>query len=242
MYKIKDWQCFEIEQTQSTNDEIKKYCTERGQKIVLRTNRQTAGRGRRGRQWICMEGNLFFSMALEFDVLRAGDLVIMSSLSLLQTIADFNPDAQLQIKWPNDVLLYEAKVSGILLEKAQENYMIIGIGVNIVAAPQENDLIYKATSLKQHAINTDAKTFMDSYIRHFESNLEAYAAFKTKEIFTTWKSHLKGIGSKIKIRQEKGEMNGIFLGVDTNANLLLKTQDKIQKITVGDIFYCKVNE
>lgn len=79
-------------------------------------------------------------------------LVILCGLSLCQIIKELNPQNLVQIKWPNDVLINGAKVSGMLLEKGPNDYIIIGIGVNIVNYPQEKDIIYKTTSLQHENI------------------------------------------------------------------------------------------
>ena len=67
------WKIYSFDEIGSTNDEIQKYCCESGKNIVVCAKKQTAGRGRRGRSWNCAAGNLFFSLAFEFELQRAGE-------------------------------------------------------------------------------------------------------------------------------------------------------------------------
>ena len=90
MELLNGWQYYEYNEVESTNDTIKQYCITEGQRIIVKANTQTAGRGRRGRSWLSIEGNLFFSLALESSLKNIGCLVLVSGLSLLQTIKYFS--------------------------------------------------------------------------------------------------------------------------------------------------------
>jgi BirA family biotin operon repressor/biotin-[acetyl-CoA-carboxylase] ligase len=93
-----------LQEVGSTNDVAAKYATSAlGQKLVIQAKRQTAGRGRPGRSWQSLEGNLFFSMLLEFPLQNLGKLIMAAALSLLETIKQYNPYSDVCLKWPNDV-------------------------------------------------------------------------------------------------------------------------------------------
>ena len=230
------WQIHTFAEVGSTNDVIKDYCNKTGQYVVVRAERQTAGRGRRGRLWNSMDGNLFFSLALEISLQYFGQLVIAAALSLLQAIKALAPKADVQLKWPNDVLLGGAKVSGMLLEKGPNEYMIIGIGVNILQYP-EVGMLYPTTSLKQEKINTTAADFMMLYLQYFEYNLQLMHNGQTALLRQQWLENAKGVGDMIKVLQEDQELCGIFKGIDENAHLLLEKDNKICQIRAGDVFY-----
>ena len=137
MTEIEDWNYISLGQIKSTNDEARQYCIEPNQKTIVRAESQTAGRGRRGRKWASGKGNLYFSMAFEFDLKNVGNLVMISSLSLAQVIEEYNPNARPSLKWPNDVLINNCKLSGILIEKGEGNYVIMGIGINVATTPKK---------------------------------------------------------------------------------------------------------
>lgn len=218
----------------STNDTALKYAQNGiGQRLVIVAQRQTAGRGRRGRKWQSLDGNLFFSVLLEFPLQNLGHLVMASALSLLKTIKIFTPTADVQLKWPNDVLLNGAKVSGILIEKGAGEYMIVGIGVNIVQAPDQIGMLYPVISLRKAGIVTTPEQFLQKYLEQFAKNILLSPVILRQE----WLQNAKGIGQIIKIKQNNTEQTGIFVGIDENADLLLQTKDKIQKIMAGDVFY-----
>ena len=134
MALIDKWIYYIFDEVSSTNDVIKQYCSKSGKYIAVYAKKQTSGRGRRGRNWDSPRGNLFFSMAFEYELQRAGELAFACSLSLLQAVKKIAPYADIKLKWPNDVLLNNAKMSGILLEKGAEKYMIVGVGVNAFLA------------------------------------------------------------------------------------------------------------
>ena len=226
MTEIKDWNYVYEEQVSSTNDAIKKYCLEPGQKTVIRTSRQTAGRGRRGRKWFNGKGNLYFSLAFEFDIKQLGFLVMISSLSLAQTVEGLNPEASPSLKWPNDVLINNSKLSGILLEKAEGNYMIVGIGVNVETKPKKKQIHCKITSLKENGILCTAEEFMFAYLDNFNSNLALLQRGGKLQLRAEWLKRTCGIGQMITVRREDKVERGLFAGIDENMALLLTLYDE----------------
>lgn len=231
---IAGFEIISFAELKSTNDTAAEYAKNgAGQRLVITAQRQTAGRGRRGRKWQSLEGNLFFSVLLEFSLKNLGILVMASALGLLKTIKEFNPAADVQLKWPNDVLLNGAKVSGILLEKANADYMVVGVGVNIVQCPEQSGMLYPVISLQKAGIIATPAQFLQKYLEQFAKNILLDSANLRQE----WLQNAKGVGQIIKIKQNGVEQTGIFAGIDENADLLLQTKDKIQKIMAGDVFY-----
>ena len=161
--KIAGFEIIRFAEVGSTNDVAADYSHEPGKKLVVQAQRQTAGRGRRGRLWQSLDGNLFFSMLLEFPLSDLGKLVLCASLSLLETVKMYDKTVQVALKWPNDVLINDAKLSGMLLEKGNGNYIIVGIGVNVVQSPKTADMLYPTISLKEAGITTTADEFLEHY-------------------------------------------------------------------------------
>lgn len=237
MTEIEGWHYISLEQVDSTNDEAKKYCQIPHQKTVIQTHLQTSGRGRRGRKWLSGKDNLYFSMAFEFDLQQLGYLIIISSLSLAQVIEDYNPIYPPNIKWPNDILLNNCKLSGILIEKSEGNYIIVGIGVNIATAPNDRELLYKATSLSENGINCTAEEFLTSYIKKFNQNMILLQKSEGLTLRTEWLKRACGIGQTILVCREDKIEKGIFVGIDENMALILKQKNKVLKILAGDVFF-----
>ena len=231
------WNCVEYEQLGSTNDKAKELTlTAHGQKLAVTAQIQTAGRGRRGRTWQSFDGNLFLSLALPFELKDCTALVFMTSIALLQTIKNLCSKADVKLKWPNDVLLNGAKVSGILLEKGEGDYMIAGIGVNLKTAPK-TDIIYPTISLNDIGVDITPLAFRDKYLENFDALCEIFAKQGIVSIAKIWQTYAKGIGNKIIVKTAKEEKKGIFVGLNDNGMLMLKTPEKIEIISAGDVFF-----
>ena len=231
------WDIVRLDKVESTNDEARRFCDQPQRFTVVRALRQTAGRGRRGRIWQSMSGNLFFSMALEFDVRHVGHLVVLSALSMWHSIKELMPQAEVWCKWPNDILLHQAKVCGILLEKGEGNYMIVGVGVNIADAPKDSVLVYPTTSLLNEGCTILPDDFLQLYLKNFNAYLRILQTDGFEPLRQMWLDHAHGVGKEIIIKQEQAEQRGVFTGIDEEANLLLQQGTATKKIYAGDVFY-----
>ena len=240
MQKIKNWLWIDKSITDSTNDDAIAFSKElRQQKFIISAQKQTSGRGRRGRQWIGCEGNLFFSQGLEFPLQKIGELVCLSSLSLYQTISELLPHNNVKIKWPNDILINTEKVSGTLLEKGDGEYLVVGIGVNLNHIPDIANSNYNITSLLAHGISVDRLSFLRSYINKFDNNYEQLETHGFPIIRKLWLSAVYGLEKEISVITENNSINGIFKGIGDKGELLLEVDNIIKKIYTGDVFYIK---
>ncbi len=232
------WHFFEYDEISSTNDQAKALTANEKEKFVVIAKNQTAGRGRRGRNWKSFEGNLFFSIALPNQEQQNTALVLISSLAILETIKKLDNHIKVELKWPNDVLLNDKKISGILLEKGQREYMIIGIGVNIKISPVSEDLIYPVTSLAEEGIKISPQSFMTTYIYFFDKLINTFEREGMIFIVREWMKYAKGVGSNIIVRLPKTDKEGKFAGLaDDDGSLILQTSSGKEKITVGDVFF-----
>ncbi|MBP5353425.1 MAG: biotin--[acetyl-CoA-carboxylase] ligase [Alphaproteobacteria bacterium] len=235
--KYDDWHILRFEELASTNDEAQKYCRKPGYLTAVKAKRQTAGRGRLGRKWLSYEGNLFCSLVLEFELQALGQLVLVSALSVLETVKELAPAANVQLKWPNDVLLNGAKVCGMLLEKGAGDYMIVGIGVNIVKAPDRAETLYPATALADCGIRTTADAFLERCLHKLTENMQILEREGIAPLRRKWLNNAKNVGKEITVRQDNREIKGIFAGLDDSGNLLLQQENAIKTILAGDVFY-----
>ena len=177
--ELKSWIWLDYDEVGSTNDEalrLSKNLTPK-QKLVITAHRQTKGRGRRGRNWISLDGNLFMSQLFNWPQKESGAMPFIASLSVLNTILKISPHAQVELKWPNDVLLNNCKVSGILLERGEKDAIVIGIGVNIKYAPDSNSLLYPTTSLQSDGIDCSYTDFLKLYLDEFDIQEVSHLSF-----------------------------------------------------------------
>jgi len=203
---------------------------------------QLNGRGRKKRNWFSPEGGLWFSVVLYPHIpLERGMLLTMaSSVAIVQGIKE-TTGLHPVIKWPNDLLINEKKVCGILTELDAEmdriNYAVIGIGINVNNQLSE-DLHGKATSL----IHETGSKF--SRVKLFRTILkcidENYNKLKTGDydsIMDSWFSHANIIGRNIRVHDEKTILEGVVSSVDKSGCLILDAKGGSVRVVSGDVEY-----
>jgi BirA family transcriptional regulator, biotin operon repressor / biotin---[acetyl-CoA-carboxylase] ligase len=134
-----------LEESISTNDDARRLA-EAGcpHGTWISARRQTAGRGRLGRKWESLEGNLFLSIVARLPVHAGWSWVpLATAIAVAETLREFHPRLELEIKWPNDLWLNQAKVGGILCEavgSGAQSYIVIGLGLNCAEAPEISEM------------------------------------------------------------------------------------------------------
>lgn len=217
------WDIHQFETLESTNQTAKS-CPE-GTVVMAET--QTAGRGRYGRTWQSPKGNLYMSLVLPDLGKNTPYISFLTGL----VVADSLPEFNVSLKWPNDVLLGDKKVAGILIER-QDDKIIVGIGVNLVSNPQEN-VLYPTTNLEGRL---RPMTLAKRILLQYNTMLELLDQKGFKPIRERWLKSAKGLGKIMTIHLADSQIQGIFKGIDKTGALLLKTPKKTYKITVGDVF------
>lgn len=132
-----------VEQTGSTSDELKARAEADGPEVALMARRQTGGRGRLGRSWSSMPGNLHMSVLLRprpvlSPVVFPGHWSLLAAVAVIGALEPFVPAGLLRLKWPNDVMAPDGKVAGILIEAggAPRPWLVLGVGINLQSAPR----------------------------------------------------------------------------------------------------------
>ena len=238
MKNLNDWQWLDYAELSSTNDTAAELCVNPpASKFVVTCRSQTGGRGRRGRSWISLEGNLFMSQAFPCDIRFAGDLVFIISLSVLETVRYFSAQIDIKLKWPNDVLVKGKKICGILLETFSDfdkiHALVSGIGVNIsndVSAIENAINLVSVTGKNENGNEICAdivKEFFD-----YENILKRQGFEPIKEKYL-----LKSItiGKNAKISKNGEYIEGFAEGLDDNGFLVLKTSDGKTTVFSGDV-------
>lgn len=236
MKKINDWIWQDIQSVNSTNEVAKNIIFQLKQKSIITAVEQTNGRGRRGNFWVSNKGNLFASFIFEIKALDLSKIVILSAVAVLTTIKYFIKNCKIEVKWPNDVLVNGRKISGILFEKADDDFWVMGIGINVVSSPELAQANYKATNMKDLGFCVDRLQVLKHLVNVFDELLEQYYNFGFEKIKQTWLDNAYNLGNCVVIKQEKNIIEGIFLTIDDNGALVLKNQNEVKKIIVGDLF------
>jgi BirA family transcriptional regulator, biotin operon repressor / biotin---[acetyl-CoA-carboxylase] ligase len=212
--------------------------------LWITAERQSGGRGRRGREWVSERGNLYSSLLLvDFaPTEELGSLPLAVALAVHETIVSVMPSdgATVDIKWPNDVLIDRRKTSGILLEAERlpdgRMALVIGIGINIRARP---DLArYPVTSLADQGVSISPEELFARLYVNMSDALSVWDQGRgIGEIVRRWRGVACGIGEKITVNLPDRSISGIFSGIDDKGLLLLDSAAGTLSIAAGDVFF-----
>ncbi|MFV0492824.1 MAG: biotin--[acetyl-CoA-carboxylase] ligase [Pseudorhodobacter sp.] len=209
---------------------------------------QTGARGRRGRPWISPRGNFYGT----FTMRPAGrpDMVALRSftaaLALREALVGLTglPDAFL-LKWPNDVLLNGGKLAGILLESSgaggRITQLVIGIGVNLISAPQPQSVEPGAVKPVSLLSETGLRIMPEALLAELAPACARWEARLGAEGFAPirdeWLRHAARIGERIIARSGKLTREGIFEDIDETGALILITAQGREAIPAADIYF-----
>ncbi|MEE8351098.1 MAG: biotin--[acetyl-CoA-carboxylase] ligase [Rhodospirillales bacterium] len=238
-----------LESIDSTNAEAKRMAAQGPEKApdgtVIWAREQTAGRGRRGREWSSPPGNLYFSLILRPDVTiqKAAEFSFIAALSLFDSLGTVGePGHQVALKWPNDILLNDRKVAGILLETetgagAVPEWIVLGVGINIGVFPADTE--FPATSFRAEAWGAAEAETLVAFCRHFLLWSDKWLDEGFEPVRKTWLWRCYGKDKEIEVELENETITGIFTDLDEDGALLLETADGVRRITAGDVFFPK---
>jgi BirA family biotin operon repressor/biotin-[acetyl-CoA-carboxylase] ligase len=228
-----------LDQTASTNDEALARARDGAAEGTLVTaDRQSAGRGRRGREWVSPAGNLHLSLILRppGGTEAAGAIGFAAALAVRDVVLGALPaGTTVTVKWPNDVLIDGAKVAGLLIETA-EDALVLGVGINVVAHPENTP--YPATSILAAGGAGTADSVLAAFCAAFKSRYDRWAVQGFAALREEWLACAHGLGQRIVVRLEDARFDGVFAGIDDSGALMLDLGTAgLKKITAGDVFF-----
>jgi BirA family biotin operon repressor/biotin-[acetyl-CoA-carboxylase] ligase len=206
--------------------------------LVIRADRQTAGRGRRGRNWSSPPGNLYASILLRpqrqaSEAAALGFAAVMAIGDVAEALLP--PGALVQHKWPNDLLIKGSKASGILLE-AQPGFVVLGIGVNISSHPA--DTPYPATDLvAAGAAPITSQALLERLLAVFAPLYESWERAGFTALLPAWRRRAAGLGQPVEVRLERETLAGTFRDLEPDGTLRLTLSDGTERrIAAGDVY------
>lgn len=231
-----------LQQTTSTNTELAaRIRSGHGSGTVCVAEQQTAGRGRRGRQWLSPYGrNLAFSVLWEFEGGAAAleGLSLAVGLILAEALAKMGVEG-MQLKWPNDVLCRGRKIAGILLEMqgdaAGRCQVIVGIGVN-VDVPSDAPIDQAWTDLRRECEgDVDRNSLLAALLAPLLELLASYETLGFAEYRERWEAldYLRDQASVLHLGDER--VQGICRGVAANGALRFEGASGIELISGGEV-------
>ncbi len=234
-----------LDEIGSTNDEAHRRAAqgERGP-IWIATRRQTAGKGRSGRAWVeAGEGNVAATLlfAPGRPPVRLPELSLVAGVATYDAVAEAlsgGKAGRVELKWPNDVLIDGAKVSGILIESgtyASALMSLIGIGINVTSAPDVTDRA--VTCLDAQGSSLSARAVLDLLVARMAGWLAIWQADDGfAAIRTAWAARAIPIGRPLEIKTQEGPVAGTFAGLDQDGALLIDLPATgRRRFTFGDV-------
>lgn len=206
--------------------------------LWLRAERQSGGRGRQGRDWASPPGNLYASTLVR---LRPTDpppatLALVAAVALDEAIRIWLEDhVPLRIKWPNDLLIDIAKLSGILLERA-DDAVVIGFGVNLAHHPDLPDR--PTTSLAAHGALVGAGDLLEALAEGFSRWLGKWRGEGLAPVRARWMERAHVPGTALSVRLPDGSaLDGLFDRLDADGALILRLADGTTRVIhAADVF------
>jgi BirA family biotin operon repressor/biotin-[acetyl-CoA-carboxylase] ligase len=255
MFVTADFQCqrngkfgsefYFFDQINSTNlvaEELARGGCQEG--TVVLADSQTSGKGRKGNAWYSPSGcNLYFSVVLRPDVRKLHYLPFLCGMAIVNTLQQRSIHSEL--KWPNDVLIRNKKVCGILVQTAfEENrlqYAVAGCGLNVNEMHFPAALMNSATSMSlETAEHYSREEILAQILLEFEFLYERIDRISWNEFVQELEKHSPMLnGCDVLIQLEDRVIEGITQGLDQHGGLILNVQGQLTTVYSGDVQKCR---
>lgn len=204
--------------------------------LVIQANMQTSGHGRHGREWVSLPDNLFLSFSLIPETLvrdKTGLLALGIGTALSKTIKSYISDnAEVFVKWPNDVLIDGRKCAGLLLE-IHQNCIIIGVGVNISCSPSQE----ASTYLTKYGCTASSYEFRDEFLNNVSDIYQSWINQDYEQIRSDFLEYSFPRFTLMSVKTPQKVYRGEFYDIATDGALILQDEsNKIITLTSGQVF------
>lgn len=232
----------QYDEVDSTNQLAKEQAENNAKEgTVVIAEKQVAGKGRVGRKFSSPKGGIWLSCILRPDLkpVLATRATYLSSLAIAKTIAELT-NLEPKIKWPNDVLLNGAKVSGILTEMGAEldqvNYLIVGLGINANIAKNNLPVTVqdRATTL-YHELGQkiDRIKFVQHLLKFIEESYRQINDFNA--LLEEWKKYAYTLGKDVIVTSSRNKISGTAIDIAEDGALILEVDGQEKKVYSGDV-------
>lgn len=237
------WPVVRFGEIDSTNEEARRRASDgdAGPRW-LTTEVQTAGRGRLGRAWSSPKGNLFATAMLPYPrpPAEAALACFSAGLAVLDAARSVGVDVgQAKLKWPNDVLVGQAKLCGILIETGQINgrlWMAAGFGVNVEVAPERPDRPTVCLADLPGGGGLTAARVLAALDVAFRVRLRSLLVEGFEPTRTAWLEQAAHLGQRVELTPISGRMEGVMTGLGADGALILRLADGSENhVRAGEI-------
>lgn len=230
------WQGHYFDAVDSTQDEARAAARQgAAARSIFVADYQRAGRGRQGRTWLASPGVGLLASVVFRD---AGPKPVpwrwtsLASVSLVEAIGDVVPALRPAIKWPNDVLLEDRKVAGILAESTwdgQQLLAVVGVGVNVRSAAGDLALVPGLAISLSVAAGHDVDR--GDVLRAFVARMDYWLSRPAAELHEVWEGRLWGRGQRLRMVDVGGEEEVVVLGAAADGSLRVRLADGSERLT-----------
>jgi BirA family biotin operon repressor/biotin-[acetyl-CoA-carboxylase] ligase len=229
----------------STNEVAKSLAPHCQNGVVILAETQTQGRGRLSRPWASPPGGVWMSLILKPEMPLARVYQINMAVSVAVSRAIFTLlGLEAGIKWPNDLMIGERKICGILMEISAEvgrlDYAVVGLGINANVRLSDFPEEWRSTSLARelgHEVNR--RELIQRILLDIE---EAYEMMGSSEIYEEWRRRSITLGRAVRITSNLGDIVGVVEDLFEDGALLLKTESGRQRVLAGDCIHMRALE
>ncbi|MDC7301664.1 biotin--[acetyl-CoA-carboxylase] ligase [Agathobacter ruminis] len=217
--------------------------------LLVVSEEQTSGKGRRGRSWSSPFGKgIFMTLMIKPDIQpnHASMLTLVAALAIAKAIGRMTEQADVKIKWPNDIVVNGKKVVGILTEMSAQidyiNHIVIGIGINVHNEDFPEEIKETATSLyRETGVHFKRAQIIAAFLEEFYHDYQIY--LQTEDLTALEQEYnacLINCNRQVRVLDPKGEFEGIARGINPQGELLVETTDSngntcVRPIASGEV-------
>ena len=231
-----------LEQASSTNAVALSSIGQRQSGSIILAETQKEGRGRLSRSWASPPGGIWMSLVLRPNIplSRVYRINMAASVSICRAISD-KLGLEAGIKWPNDILIQEQKLCGILTELGAQmdrlDYAVVGVGLNANNDPAAFPSQWRSTSLAARlGKSIDRCALIAAILNEMEQALDD---LESHELYEQWRSRSLTLGKRVRISSAEGELIGQVLDLDQDGALILEQGGDRRRILAGDCIHLR---
>ena len=226
----------------STNDYAKKIANDMEDGTVIISEEQTKGRGRMGRKWYSRKGDgIWLSIILKPDInpYDCPFITLIAGASIVKSLNKLGVKSS--IKWPNDIIVNNKKICGVLTELAAEidkvNYVVLGIGMNVKTLDFDEDIENIATSLYKEEYKLSRVDIVSEILIEFENLYTDYINNKDrKEVLNICKKYSAILNKNIYLLKDGEKTKARCIDINEDGNLIVQLEDNsIKQIISGEV-------
>ena len=231
-----------LDEVDSTNEYLKRMVEDgydSDEMLTVTAQFQTAGKGRRGRQWFSDPGTALMFSVLVKPKLAMDDfsmITLIMAMAVRQSLKDMDIDTR--IKWPNDIVLGDKKICGILTEALLESKrLIVGVGINTNQESIPQELKDSATSILLETDDcVDHDSLLDSILFNFEKLLDRLSeSGDMTDLKSEYEEALVSLDKEVTVLDPAGEFNGTCKGIDNKGQLIVSHEGQDTYVYAGEV-------